>query len=358
MTVPAGGWLCSAAVAPLNPELLKRVDQMASAVATTGARATRVLRRGDGSPRPLIVRPGGMGDLIHCCIALESMGIDPTGVDWLIERRSAVWAKWRGLPSVYYDAGPVSAAKALWGRHPVVVNTEQRYGLSMAFAEIAVARGGSLFGFATNRAARGASVQVPYDPYDAPEWQAFRDLFETSLPSVARSVSPVTPGERRDEDRGHTVVGLGGVHAPSRDLPAEVWLRWIDQVTDGAPDLNLVYGPGERQLAARLTALAGDRFTDRSGDFPSVIDTVRYARRVLTIDGGMVHIAAYFGVPTNAIFTSGRDRKWAPLAPGSRVYARTDLECRPCTMWGQVPPCPYRYECTKLDERTTVRTVG
>jgi hypothetical protein len=299
-----------------------------------------------------------MGDLIHCCIALESMGIDPADVDWLIERRSAVWANWRGLPAVYYDAGLLSAAKALWGRHPVVVNTEQLFGLSMAFAEIAVARGGSLVSFATNRAARAATVRVPYDQYDRPEWQAFRDLFEISLPAVPRSGPSVTPGERRAEDRGRSVVALGGAHAPSRDLPAERWLQWIDRVTDGARDLDLIYGPGERQLAGALVALAGGRFTDRSGDFPSVIDAVRYASRVLTIDGGMVHIAAYFGVPTDAIFTAGRDQKWAPLAAGSRVYARTDLECRPCTLWGQVPPCPREYECTKLDTRTTVRTIG
>ena len=345
-------------VALLNPDLLKRVDRPASAVATTGARATRVFRRRNASARPLIVRPGGMGDLIHCCIALESMGIDPTAVDWLIERRSAVWAHWRGLPSVYYDDGLASAAKALWGRHSVVVNTEQRFGLSMALAEIAVARGGSLFSFATNRAARAATVRVAYDPYEAPEWQAFRDLFESALPAVPRSIPPVVPGERRDPDRGRTVVALGGVHAQSRDLPAELWLRWIDEVTDGAGDLDLIYGPGERELAIQLLTLASDRFTDRSGGFPSVIDTIRSAHRVLTIDGGMVHVAAYFGVPTDVIFTAGRDRKWAPLAAGSRVYARTDLECRPCTLWGQVPPCPRQYECTKLDERTTVRTVG
>jgi hypothetical protein len=299
-----------------------------------------------------------MGDLIHCCIALESMGIDPADVDWLIERRSAVWANWLGLSSIHYDAGLLPATKALWGRHPVVVNTEQRFGLSMALAEIAVARGGSLFSFETNRAARAATVRVSYDPYEAPEWEAFRDLFEAALSAVPRSIPPVKAGERRGEDRGRSVVALGGVHAPSRDLPAEQWLRWIDRVTDGAGDLDLIYGPGERQLAAQLVALAGDRFTDRSGDFPSVIDTIGSAHRVLTIDGGMVHVAAYFGVPTDAIFTAGRDHKWAPLAAGSRVYARTDLECRPCTLWGQVPPCPREYECTKLDQRVTERMVA
>jgi ADP-heptose:LPS heptosyltransferase len=137
-----------------------------------------------------------------------------------------------------------------------------------------------------------------------------------------------------------------------------VWIDWIDQVSGEAADLDLVYGPGERELAERLMGIAGDRFVDRSGDFPSVIDTIRSAHRVLTIDGGMVHVAGYFGVPADVIFTAGRDRKWAPLAAGSRVYARTDLPCRPCTLWGQVPSCPIAYECTKLDRRVTVRTIG
>jgi ADP-heptose:LPS heptosyltransferase len=202
-----------------------------------------------------------------------------------------------------------------------------------------------------------ADVTIRYD-HDTPEWQAFRDLFEAALVEVPRTVKPVTPGERRGEDRGRTVVALGGVHSPSRALAAEAWLGWINRVTDGAQDLDLVYGPGERQLAAGLMAITGTRFVDRSGDFRTVVDTIRSARRVLTIDGGMLHIAGYFGVPTDAIFTAARDVKWAPLAEGSRVFARNDLPCRPCAVFAQIPRCPIQYECTGLDERMTVRTIG
>jgi hypothetical protein len=69
----------------------------------------------------------------------------------------------------------------------------------------------------------------------------------------------------------------------------------------------------------------------------------------LTVDGGFLHIASYYGVPVTGVFTSGRESKWAALAPGSRMVRRDDLECRPCTWFGQVAACKNQYACKKLD---------
>jgi hypothetical protein len=73
------------------------------------------------------------------------------------------------------------------------------------------------------------------------------------------------------------------------------------------------------------------------------------------VDGGFLHIASYYGVPVTGVFTSGRESKWAALAPGSRMVRRADLECQPCTWFGQVAPCVHDFACKELDFEKHVR---
>lgn len=290
------------------------------------------------------MRPGGMGDLIILHLAAEMLGIDPMSADWFIERRSAVWARAHGLPHTAYDEGMLRAVLRETATRPLVVNSEQRFGMSMDAAEWATGRGGVLVGFDTNRASRLATRRVGYDPLEAHELGEFMRLLSVAFERPLPDTMPAVP--RRRPSGGRFVVALGGTHAPSRDLSASAWLEWIDTCIGNAP-ADLVYGPAEVDLARDLVALAGDRWRDRSGDFAHVLDTIAAAERVVTIDGGMVHVASYYGVPTDVLFTAGRDRKWAPLGAGSTVSFRPDLSCRPCTLFGQVPPCPIAFECTR-----------
>ena len=86
-------------------------------------------------------------------------------------------------------------------------------------------------------------------------------------------------------------------------------------------------------------------------------DLIRASEEVLTVDGGFLHIASYYGVPVTGLFTSGRDRKWAALSPGSRVVRRDDLPCRPCTWFGQVPHCTHNFVCKELDFAAHLRSI-
>jgi ADP-heptose:LPS heptosyltransferase len=100
------------------------------------------------------------------------------------------------------------------------------------------------------------------------------------------------------------------------------------------------------ELTRRFDGLAA-RFT---GAFDELCGQIARSEEILTMDGGAVHIASFFGVSTLALFTSGRDRKWHPLGEGSRILRRHDLACQPCVRFGQVPRCPYGYECLKLED--------
>lgn len=326
--------------------ILKAVDPYAWRVADPAARALRAVagRRGGaaGGDAPLIVRPGGMGDLIMCMVALEEMGRDPCAFRWLLERRSMGWAAVTGLDAVAYDAAPRAIA-GLAGRHALVINTEQRFGLAHGVARAACAPGGRVVAFATNRAAPAADVRVPYDPLDTHESVAFSRLFAEALGGAPLDAPP--PRGRRRPAGGRPVVAISGTEAASRAFPAEAWSAWAAGFHPGSP-LAVVCAPADEPLGR---AVAASRDADVvCGSLAGACAAIAAAPEVLTVDGGPVHIASYFGVPTRVVFTAGRDAKWAPLAPGSRVFARRDLPCRPCTMWGQVPPCPVGLACKRV----------
>jgi heptosyltransferase II len=121
----------------------------------------------------------------------------------------------------------------------------------------------------------------------------------------------------------------------------KLWTRGRPFVVVGAPQ--------DLEFAQGLRAEFGDQASLFQGDFSRMCAMLSEAEAVFTVDGGFLHIASYYGVPATAIFTSGIDRKWAPLAELSQVVKRDDLQCQPCSRFGQVPPCPYQYTCKSLN---------
>ncbi len=298
--------------------------------------------------KTLIVRPGGMGDLVCADIALQELGRDAREFTWLIETRSQPWARHRGLRHACYDGGLFNVLTGIWGRYPLVMNTEQRYGLAHAVALLAQSSRGRVVAFATNRGARRSSRIVPYDWKKAHETVEFARLFAAGLglpePPAARKLRA-----RVEPVAGPPLVLIAGRQSPSRALDLEAWATLIGRwhagrkfLVGGAPE----DGQFIAKLVARFEGLAGRL----EGGFADLCGQIARAEEVLTLDGGAVHIASYYGVPTLAVFTSGRDKKWAPLGVGSRVLRRHDLECQPCTKFGQVPPCPYEFACLKVEE--------
>jgi hypothetical protein len=290
-------------------------------------------------PRPLIVRPGGMGDLVCLHLALERIGIDPAQVRFLIERRARPWAETMRLDFVCYDERPLATLLLLTARHAQVINSEQRFGLAQAYSLACRGRGGRLTAFSTTRGARFADQVVAYDPLDQHEVAAFMRLL------VGSDVPCAAPARRAPSD-GRLWVLLAGSAAPSRAFDADAWCRFITEAYAEAPFV-LAGAPEDAALADQIASRLPQAARLRGG-FAEIVHGLARARHLLTVDGGMVHVASYLGIPVTALFTAGRDRKWAPLAAGSLVVARSDLPCRPCTLFGQVPPCPHALACRAL----------
>ncbi len=295
----------------------------------------------------LIIRPGGMGDLTCADIALNELGLDSTHFTWLIETRSKSWAEYRGLPHLCYDLDPFKTLSQVWNRYDLVINTEQFFGLAEAYALLSATKTGRIASFQANRGSRWSDIIAPYDWRDEHETIAFARLFVQALelshdekkrPSRNRLHPPSTP----------PLVLIAGRQSPSRRLSLEAWVALIAQWHRERPFL-IAASPEDAefadQIASSFTGLAR-RFT---GSFPDLCRQISTSEEIFTMDGGAVHIASFFGVPTLALFTSGRDRKWLPLGQGSRILRRSDLACQPCTKFGQVPPCPNQYACLQIE---------
>jgi heptosyltransferase-2 len=326
-------------------DLLKRADRRLSLGAGAVATLTRTRRRRpDG--RTLVVRPGGMGDLILAQMASERLGVERDSIVWLIERRSLAWALHQGLTTIVYDDGLAATVRNVASRYDRVISTEQHFGLATAVAKLATRRRGTLAAFSTNRCANLADVQVFYDWDHAHEVGEFAALLGAGLGILVDDQAMTAPQPRRRPSSEEVVVALGGTHAVSRSLSPADWVSWIRPIVGDAP-LRLTAGPLEQELARGVLRELNGRGSLFTGSFSDVVELIASAEHLLAVDGGPVHIASYYGVRSDVLFTAGRADKWAPLAAGSRVHRRTDLSCQPCTVFGQVPPCPFAYCCKK-----------
>jgi heptosyltransferase II len=287
-----------------------------------------------------------MGDLICADIALQELGLRAQDFLWLIEKRSRPWAEYRGLSFLCYDEHPQRVLGQIWRSHSLVINTEQLFGLAQGCALLAKAPNGRLACFETIRGARRAQIVVPYDWKDAHETLEFARLFAASLdlPEPARRR---LPRSRLQPASGPPLLVVAGCQSRSRALGLERWTRLVGSWHRGRRFL-IAASPADATLAEQLVHRFGGTASRFEGDFPQLCQAIAQSQEMLTIDGGALHMASFFGVPTLAVFTSGRSRKWAPLAQGSRIIRRHDLPCQPCTKFGQVPPCPIQHQCLEL----------
>jgi ADP-heptose:LPS heptosyltransferase len=330
---------------PVRTVLLKNLDRF---LAPPACRLARLLPQSAApTSSTLIIRPGGLGDLVCADIALQTLGLDARKFNWLIETRSQPWAEYRGLPYVCYDRQPVKMLAKIFGSHDLVINTEQLYGLSQASGLLARARGGRLVSFDTNRGAAWANRTVPYDWKDAHEVIEFARLFCFALNPSEEAFFADCSRPRTQPACVPPLVLIAGRQSRSRRLPIATWERLI-ATWHSQRKFLLAAAPEDAAFADELAKKFGDLATRFTGSFAQLCDQIARAEEFFTMDGGGVHIASFFGVPTFAIFTSGRDHKWEPISPGSRVLRRHDLPCQPCAKFGQVPPCPNRYACHEL----------
>lgn len=306
------------------------------------------INRKTDSDQILVIRPGGMGDLICLTMALEDMKVAPDRVVFLIQKRSEPWAK--HLKLKYMKIGFNRTFFKNIFNFQAIINTEQLFGLSQALAVIFSRHNGSITGFNSCRGSFINTRSAPYDPIYIHEVICFRRLLSCSLSldKTPTELEQIHPRVRHlPNGPQHLIVGIAGLQAPSRSLPIDTWVQIIERWALDRP-LLFVGAPIDTPfIDAILTRKGSQNWAHYKGNFSEVVRLIREATRFLTIDGGLVHVASFYGTPTDAIFTSGQYKKWAPLSEGSNIIKNWNVPCSPCTLFGQVPKCPHSYRCKR-----------
>ena len=78
-----------------------------------------------------------------------------------------------------------------------------------------------------------------------------------------------------------------------------------------------------------------------------------YARLVLSVETGILHLGSYLNIPIVALFGSGDTRKAHPWSSKSISLRNTNLSCWPC----DDGKCKIAYECMKIEPQKVIETI-
>jgi ADP-heptose:LPS heptosyltransferase len=296
--------------------LLKRLDWMIGPPACyLGAFFPKVSAA--KAAKTLIIRPGGMEDLICADIALNGLGLDGKDFTWVIGGRAKAWARYRLLPHVCHDEKAREALSRVVSRYALVINTEQRYGLAEAYALACRAKRARLISFKSNRGSSWSNVKVSYDRKKQHETVEFSRLFAAALDLPEVPATPRTRSRMESADAPPLVL-IAGRQDPERRLDVEAWTKLISDWHRHRPFL-IAASPDDKEFASELAAHFPGSASLFSAQFNDLCRQIARSEELLTVEGPGVQIASYFGVPTVAAFNHSREAKWGSLAEGSKV---------------------------------------
>ena len=142
--------------------------------------------------------------------------------------------------------------------------------------------------------------------------------------------------------------GLAGLCPGAEYGPAKRWTEFglaAKQLSERHGLHWLIFGTAnEKPLAAEIMKGLPTSATDLTGrtTLLELSAQLRRCRVLLTNDTGTMHLAAFLGVPTVAIFGSTEPQLTGPIGEG-HVVIRHHVECSPCFL----RECPLDFRCMK-----------
>lgn len=180
--------------------------------------------------------------------------------------------------------------------------------------------------------------------------QSWRYVHLAQAVGAGEAVLVSEPPARPERERGGWVkIGLcpGAEYGPAKRWLPERFAETARRVADARACRWVLLGTEkDRAMGEPIAAELGDRCENLLGKttLAELIETLRGCDALLTNDTGTMHLAAWLGVPTVAIFGSTDPVLTGPMAPPGRVrILRHQVECSPCFL----PKCPIDLRCMK-----------
>lgn len=330
--------------------------------------------------RILLIRPGGMGDMVLLLPVLKSLRRHfPHAVIHLVcEKRNRDILRLAGFSddALLYDAHPIALFRRLrQAPYDVAIDTEQFHYFSALMALLS--RAPVRIGFKINPGRNLLYTHlVNYDleGYEADQFMNLtrplglleRAEVEGCL-TVDRAAVPLGILRRleRLELTGHLVVVHAGSTSRYKHWAPEKVAELITQLgrEDASLSFVLLGNSRERRLADRVIDAAGmgGRVISLTGQLTVAQSAAVIRRAVLYVggDSGLAHVAVALGTPTVIWFGPSDSQKWGARGP-LRAVVRKPLACSPCCIFGYhklCRPVTCLQELTVADVRQACRTV-
>lgn len=316
--------------------------------------------------RILLIRPGGIGDMILLLPTLDALSkaFPSAEIDIVCEQRNLPVielsnTKARCIP---YDRSPISfLAQLAQTQYDIAVDSEQFHHSSAVFATLSGAA--VRIGFNINPRRNGLYTHlIPYSP-DGFEGNEFLRL----LGPLGIQVPPFHPAAIRPEKpedilpadlsaqlnelkrSGQRIVVVHAGGSVKRKMwPDDKLAGLIARLAEQPESSVVMLGSREdRQRAARISAASSSRKVIALSDnltLKQCAALISVSALFVGPDSGLLHLAAACNTSTVAIFGPSDHVKWGYGGRGRHAVVRNDVPCSPCFIFGYSKPCR-SYEC-------------
>ena len=347
----------------LRATLFKFLD---ATLGETLCRLTGILtgRTGPAEPSPspsaprriLVLRPGGLGDLIILLPVLSTLKTrfpDAT-LDLVCEKRNRAALRLSNLDirPLLYDASPWRFLRRLkQARYDVVVDTEQFHHFSALFAWFSGAP--VRIGFNINPHRNPLYTHLIHYASDGYEGDQFMRLLAplsaTDAPyNLDCFLRDAMLGDARPAgetpDSAPFAILHPGVGSRYKRWPPERYADLARRIAEtwGVDIVALRGGANDRatgRIVGALNALNHPRI--RIEPFRPLRETAALIRRgklLIGPDSGLIHLAIALGTPTVTLFGPSDPLKWSQDNQRHNVV-RKPQPCAPCALFGYHKPC-------------------
>ncbi len=306
--------------------------------------------------RILVIRPGGIGDMLLLLPTLCALRnkYPEAQIDVLCEQRNVQALEMAGiinLTPIVYNIKPWLFLKELWQNcYDIAIDTEQFHKISAIFAFASGAEIRIGFKIAPKRNPLYTHL-VNYDliGYEADEFFKLLKILDVA-PTLKPEITNVIKFESLPEKEHKIVV----IH-PSASTEYKLWhrtrfVKLLLLIKDKYPDCKtfIVGSQKEREYAMMLKHefLAKDiKSTVVNGEY-SLTDTaelINNADIFIGSDSGLSHLSVLLDTPSITLFGPSDAKKWG-VQNEKHISIFSKRTCAPCFIFGYQNPCKSR-EC-------------